>query len=195
MITCSACGYDQNPDGAEFCDACGSELQGVAPTVISSPQTPTVIQPQTPPPTSPPTPPPIPETRYPTPTPTPNPTLNSPSFPNTATTARLIAKQPNPPISEFPLDSNAIVGIFDPDTGPVEIDLEVFSGADTVSRSHGEIYQEGGVWKVKDLGSTNGIFIKRVGQTRFGARITIPETLNSGDEIAFAKVRFLFQSP
>ncbi|MFM6219753.1 MAG: zinc-ribbon domain-containing protein, partial [Dolichospermum sp.] len=42
MITCSACGY-QNPDGTEYCDACGVELQ----TVISSSQAPTLILPQT----------------------------------------------------------------------------------------------------------------------------------------------------
>ncbi|MFM6620199.1 MAG: FHA domain-containing protein [Dolichospermum sp.] len=194
MITCSACGYE-NPDGTEFCDACGSELQGVAPTVLSSPQAPTVIQPQTPAPQ--PIPQPIPDPIYPTPTPTttPTPTPTTPIFPTTATTARLIAKQPSPPISEFPLDSNAVVGIFDPDIGPVDIDLEAFSGGETVSRGHAEIYPEGGVWKVKELGSTNGIFIKPVGQTRFGARINAPQTLNSGDEIAFGKVRFLFQSP
>ncbi|MFM6071371.1 MAG: FHA domain-containing protein [Dolichospermum sp.] len=194
MITCSACGYE-NPDGTEFCDACGSELQGVAPTVLSSPQAPTVIQPQTPAPQ--PIPQPIPDPIYPTPTPTttPTPTPTTPIFPTTATTARLIAKQPSPPISEFPLDSNAVVGIFDPDIGPVDIDLEDFSGSETVSRSHAEIYPESRVWKVKDLGSTNGIFLKPVGQTRFGARITVPQTLNSGDEIAFGKVRFLFQSP
>jgi len=171
MIICSACGYE-NQNGSEFCEACGSELQTIAPTVISPVPAPTVIQPQTPQP------------NYPTTTPTPVPT-----------TAKLIAKQPNSPVSEFPLNSNTIVGIFDPDTGPVDIDLEAFSGGDTVSRNHAEIFPEGGVWKVKDLGSTNGIFIKPSGQTRFSARITVPETLNSGDEIAFAKVRFLFQSP
>ncbi|BAY99829.1 FHA domain containing protein [Tolypothrix tenuis PCC 7101] len=185
MITCSACGYDQNPDGAEFCDACGSELQEVATTVIPSSQAPTVIQPQTPPP-----PPQIPQPSYSNPIPI------TPSFStSTATTARLIAKQPSSPTPEFFLDSNAIVGIFDPDMGPVDIDLESFSGGDTVSRNHAEVYQEAGVWKIKDLGSTNGIFIKPAGQTRFAARITLPETLNSGDEIAFGKVRFLFQSP
>jgi hypothetical protein len=200
MITCSACGYDKNPDGSEFCDACGSELQAVAETVISSPQAATVIQSQTPQPQIPqilqiPQ---IPQTTYPTPTPTPISTPTrpiTPSFPTTTTTARLIAKQPSPPVPEFSLDSSSIVGIFDPDMGPVDIDLEPFSGGDTVSRNHAEIYQEGGVWKIKDLGSTNGIFIKSAGQTRFAARITVPETLNSGDEIAFGKVRFLFQSP
>jgi pSer/pThr/pTyr-binding forkhead associated (FHA) protein len=86
------------------------------------------------------------------------------------------------------------VGIFDPDTGPVEIDLETFFGGETVSRNHAEIYQELGTWKIKDLGSTNGVFIKPPGQPRFSARITIPTPLNSGDEIAFGKVRFLFQT-
>ena len=194
MIICSTCGYE-NQDGSEFCDACGSELQEVAAVVISSPQAATVIQPQTPPPQ-------IPQTTYPAPAPTPIPTPppapipTPPSFPTTATTARLIAKQPSPPVPEFSLDSNSIIGIFDPDMGPVDIDLESFSGGDTVSRNHAEIYPEAGVWKIKDiLGSTNGIFIKPVGQTRFGARITVPQTLNSGDEIAFGKVRFLFQGP
>ena len=37
-------------------------------------------------------------------------------------------------------------------------------------------------------------FIKPMGQTRFGARITTPESLNFGDEVAIAKIRFLFQN-
>jgi hypothetical protein len=172
MITCSACGYDQNPEDAEFCGTCGSELptpSTLAPTVIQTEiaASPTP-EPQTPPP--------IP-----------------PNFPTTST-AKLISKQTGSPIPEFTLDNNAIVGVFDSDTGPVEIDLENFFGGETVSRNHAEIYPEAGLWKVKDLGSTNGVFIKPVGQTRFGARITTPETLNSGDEIAFGKVRFLFQT-
>lgn len=186
MITCTACGYDKNPDDAEYCDACGSELQtvaaptstsSVAPTVLQSP----IIEQEIPAPQ-------IPQPTYPTSTPT------SPTFSTTATTAKLISKQPGSPIAEFSLDSNAVVGIFDPDMGPVDIDLEEFPGSNTVSRNHAEIYIEGGFWKIKDLGSTNGVFIKQSSQTRFGARITVPETINFGDEIAFGKVRFLFQS-
>jgi len=164
MITCSACGYDQNLDVSEYCDACGSELT----RAIPANQAPTIIQTPISPPES---------------------------TATTTTTARLITKQPHPPLAEFSLDNNVLIGLFDPDTGPVDIDLEAFSGSDTVSRNHAEIYQEGGVWKVKDIGSTNGTFIKPVGQIRFGSRITLPEILNPGDEIAFAKVRFLFQSP
>ena len=166
MITCAFCGYDKNPDGSEFCDACGAELQSTEPVPSPTPQ---------------PTPPP----------PQPTPPIPQPI----TTTARLVAKQPNAPIPEFPIEGSALIGIFDPDMGPVDIDLEDFSGNETVSRNHAEIYQEAGVWKIKDLGSTNGVFIKPMGQTRFGARITTPESLNSGDEIAIAKIRFLFQSP
>ncbi|MGF1480055.1 MAG: FHA domain-containing protein [Cyanophyceae cyanobacterium] len=179
-ILCTSCGYDQNPDGSEFCDACGAEL---SPTASASapiesspvPEAPS-LEPQSPPPL--------------TSNPVPEPTIPQTS----AVPAKLVAKQPNAPIAEFCLDSYAIVGIFDPDTGPVDIDLEEFPGSETISRNHAEIYQEAGAWKIKDLGSTNGVFIKPVSQSRFGARITTPETIHSGDEVAIAKVRFLFQS-
>jgi pSer/pThr/pTyr-binding forkhead associated (FHA) protein len=186
-ITCPACSYE-NQNDSEFCEACGYELGGasasVAPTIVQSPEP---ILPA-PAPTNgtftPPAPPTFPS--FPT----------APTSAPSAATARLISKQPSSPTSEFLIDgSNAIIGKFDPDMGPVDVDLEGFSGDETISRNHAEIYQEGGAWKIKDLGSTNGVFIKRAGQSKFGARITVPEILNSGDEVAIAKIRFLFQSP
>ena len=195
MITCAACGYDKNPDDAEYCEACGSELEAAVappPPVVVQPSAP---EPQIPPPSSPaPTviQPSAPEPQIPPPSPPSPPT--PPVVTTTATTAKLVSLQSGSPVSEFTIDSNAIVGIFDPDMGPVDVDLEEFPGGETVSRNHAEIYPEGGVWKIKDLGSTNGIFIKSTGQTRFGARITIPENINFGDEVAFGKVRFRFQS-
>ncbi len=109
-------------------------------------------------------------------------------------TAKLLPKQTNAPISEFTLnESNLLVGRFDPETGPVDVDLEGFVGEETVSRQHAEIYQERGEWKIKDIGSTNGVFIKRSGQTRFSSRITMPESIYPGDEIALGKVRLLFK--
>lgn len=184
-VACQACGYDKNPVGAEFCDACGSVL----PT--SSAGTPESSQFDSSPE------PPLETTVFQSPDSiSVPPTIIPPVTPPVASqTARLVARQAGAPLPEFLIGSNAIVGIFDPDMGPVEVDLEGFQGDETVSRNHAEIYQEGGTWKIKDLGSTNGIFIKPVGQTRFGARITAPQGLNSGDEIAIAKVRFLFQSP
>ena len=114
---------------------------------------------------------------------------------NVATSVKLVCKVPNAPISEFPLEEkSAIIGVFNSNSSPIDIDLQPFPGSDTVSRQHAEIYQENGVWKIQDLGSTNGIFLKPSGQRRFGARITQPEVLNIGDEIAIAKIRFLFQT-
>ncbi len=179
-VACPNCQFD-NLDSAEFCEACGSELGGVATSPFPTPF------------------PPPPSTPYPEPTSEPSVTPSSPTLVtpgSAATTARLICKQSGAPTSEFQLDGgNLIIGKFDPDQGPVDIDLEGFPGDETISRNHAEIYTEGGLWKIKDLGSTNGIFMKPFGQNRFGARITVPEILNSGDEISIAKIRFLFQSP
>jgi hypothetical protein len=185
MINCTVCGYDKNPDGSEFCDACGAELQ----STVAVPTNNSTVAPPIPTST------PLDEMFV---TETSVPETTSSTFHNplpTGTTARLIAKQPNAPIAEFSLENNALIGIFDPDMGPVDIDLEDFAGNETVSRHHAEIYQDAESWKIKDLGSTNGVFIKPMGQTRFGARITTPESLNSGDEVAIAKIRFVFQTP
>jgi FHA domain len=227
-ITCNVCGYETNPVGAEFCDACGAELTSATAPISTPPSTPSIPEPvvNIPPPSIPKEtvvniPPPsipketvvnIPPPSVPTviqepvinipppqSTPIPAPpitpvTIPPATFSTNSTTARLIAKQANAPVPEFSIDSNALIGIFDPDRGPVDIDLEHFSGGETISRNHAEIYPEGGVWKIKDLGSTNGVFIKPAGQSRFNARITAPTPLNSGDEVAIAKVCFVFQS-
>jgi len=179
-VNCPACSYE-NPDTSEFCGACGSEIIQPYATNEAIEIHPAITQPKTPEPEG----------------SNSEPVLVDVTIPTCAAdTARLISKQNTSPITDFSLDSsNATVGRFDPDTGPVDVDLEGFPSDDMISRNHAEIYRERGEWKVKDLGSTNGVFIKRSGQTRFSARITMPETLNSGDEIAFAKIRFLFQSP
>ena len=182
-ITCDACGYE-NVEGTEFCEACGSEL-----TVATPAPTPSTPEPSEPSPFST-----VDETEVtppqPEPSPTPIPTPTAVTSP-----VKLVAKIPNSPVPEFPLEEeSAVIGIFDPDSGPVDIDLEQFPGSDTISRQHAEIYQENGVWKIQDLGSTNGIFLKPSGQRRFGARITQPEVLNIGDEVAIAKIRFLFET-
>ncbi|MGK7901538.1 MAG: FHA domain-containing protein [Hormoscilla sp.] len=204
-ITCGACNYDRNPSGSQFCEACGTELSEKPLNVF---------------PSSPPLNPPEPETEetiniYP---PSPAPIYSKPTsiqsspppiYPEatnnipptvitsetkTPTTARLIPKQAGSPVPEFILDSSsAIIGRFDPDTGPVEVDLEGFYGSETVSRHHGEIYLEEGQWQIKDFNSINGIYIKPAGHPRFGPKITTPSRLNPGDEIAIGKVRLLFQ--
>jgi hypothetical protein len=198
-ITCPACGAD-NPADVEFCETCGYELGTFT---ESTAQIPTDATPQPISITEPSAPPividPIPAAET-TVISTPNPSYAAPQ-PNPplssgVTTARLVAKHPGAPIPEFMLDGNpAIIGRFDPESGPVDVDLDGFPGDDTISRNHAEIYYQSGQWRVQDLGSTNGVFIKQAGQTRFSARITYPENLNPNDEVALGKIRFIFQSP
>jgi len=221
-ITCKVCGYETNPIGAEFCDACGAELTTAPATISTPPSVPPIPEPivNIPPPSNPTviqapfvsTPPPqvpsfsssLPDTILSVPAPQPIPIPAPPTTPVAiphvtfnvnSIAARLVATQSNAPVPEFWITSSALVGIFDPDRGPVDIDLENFSGGETISRQHAEIYTEGEAWKIKDLGSTNGVFIKPAGQNRFNARITAPTALNPGDEVAIAKVCFTFQSP
>ena len=66
-------------------------------------------------------------------------------------------------------------------------------GAEHVSRRHAQVYVEGGVWKVKDLGSTNGVFVRRNGEAGFSPRLQEPAELHNGDEIAFGNTVFLFR--
>ena len=223
MVTCPACGYDKNPPGTEFCDACGSEISGPsevpdvevpAPLVtekVSSSDSSSGYGEQAAGGSSIPSPP-IPEPSIPEPV-IPEPVSSksvssksgadtiisdpvvpeSTSFPSVAGVAKLTPKQAGAPILEFAIDNGtAVIGIFDPDTGPVDVDLEGFFGHETVSRNHAEIYQDGTDWKIKDLGSTNGVFIRPAGQSRFNSRVTVPTVVKSGDEIAIAKIRLLF---
>jgi hypothetical protein len=97
---------------------------------------------------------------------------------------------------EIPLlGERLVVGRFDPETGPVDIDLSSASEAQHISRQHGELYREAdGRWFVRDLGSTNGVFVKGEQAASFGPRITAPQPLSGGDELAFGNARFVFRT-
>jgi hypothetical protein len=85
-----------------------------------------------------------------------------------------------------------VVGRFDPSAGPVDIDLSGGQGENYISRRHAEVYFEGDAWMVRDLGSTNGVYVKRAGQAQYSPRIIEPQTLSDGDEVAFGNMKFLF---
>lgn len=94
----------------------------------------------------------------------------------------------------IPLQSERlVVGRFDPSTGPVDIDVSGMSGAEHISRRHAELVFEDGRWKVRDLGSTNGVFVKRAQESGYSPRIQEPTPLADGDEIAFGNVVFVFR--
>lgn len=108
--------------------------------------------------------------------------------------AKLGIKKFGAPTGEFiPLQGERlVVGRFDASSGPVEIDLSALGGQEHISRRHAELYREQGVWAVRDLGSTNGVYIKRKGEAGFSPRLQEPATLADGDELAFGNLMLIF---
>jgi pSer/pThr/pTyr-binding forkhead associated (FHA) protein len=58
--------------------------------------------------------------------------------------------------------------------------------ANYVSRKHCSIYEKNGVWYIKDLGSTNDVFVNR-------KKISDETQLNDGDEVALGNALFVFK--
>jgi pSer/pThr/pTyr-binding forkhead associated (FHA) protein len=122
-----------------------------------------------------------------------------PSIPVTAAVdfrpARLILKRFGALTKdEIPMQgAKLVVGRFDASSGPVEIDLTGIAGAENISRRHAEMTFENNVWKVRDLGSTNGVFVKRAGQEAYSPRVVEPTAIHDGDELAFGNIIMVFK--
>jgi pSer/pThr/pTyr-binding forkhead associated (FHA) protein len=89
---------------------------------------------------------------------------------------------------EYPVTPSSVVGRFDPDKGPIEIDLGPLPEAVYISRKHARFDQEDDVWKITDLGSSNGTFVLKQDFERVETA-----DLEDGTEIAFGNVRFVFK--
>ncbi|HVL38638.1 MAG TPA: FHA domain-containing protein [Fimbriimonadaceae bacterium] len=90
---------------------------------------------------------------------------------------------------EFPLNPPATVGRFDPGVGPIDVDLAALAEGTYVSRRHAKITCEDDVWRIQDLGSSNGTFLLRGDDFE---RVEEAE-LQDGDEIALGNARFVFR--
>ena len=208
---CSVCGTT-NPDSAEFCEGCGVELTS-ATTTPPEGETPVGEATSTPTPEETPAepasdaPPSDAETSVDasssqegqdsSPAESAESAAAASPAPETgeAAPAKLFAKRHGALSDDaIPLSgARLVVGRFDPSTGPVDIDVTEMGGAEHISRRHAELYRESGVWKVRDLGSTNGVFLKRAGEESYGPRLQEPAELKDGDEIAFGNVVFAFR--
>lgn len=89
-------------------------------------------------------------------------------------------------------DSPIIIGKFDPSQGAVDINLNSWPGNEYLSRRHAELRFDGD-WSIRDLGSTNGVFIRRKNEVFFQPRLQAATKLEYGDEIAFGNMHFKFQ--
>jgi pSer/pThr/pTyr-binding forkhead associated (FHA) protein len=88
-----------------------------------------------------------------------------------------------------------IIGRFDPDSGPVDIDLSCLQAAevDYLSRHHAKIWPNKlGQWFFKDLGSKNGSFFRGPPELKF-ERVTGEQQIREGYEIALGNVQFEFR--
>jgi hypothetical protein len=207
MVVCEVCQH-QNPVGVEYCEECGAALVPVKIPVTaaaSAANAATAAAPASAPSATD-QPGPTGSTTTETPPPNMTPAESWSTASATPQTASADPGQSHPRLvmkrfgavteEEFPLMADRLaVGRFDPETGPVDIDLSEAAGAEHISRHHGELYRESdGRWFVRDLGSTNGVFVKPVGESAFGPRITEPRPLSNDDELAFGNVRFIFKA-
>lgn len=88
----------------------------------------------------------------------------------------------------FEFQPPAIIGRFDPTVGPIDVDLGSLPEASYVSRKHAKIVNEDGVWRLVDLGSSNGSFVLKDDFERVD-----DSELADGDEIALGNARFVFR--
>lgn len=218
-ITCTTCNAS-NPAGADFCEECGVELTAETTDAAHAPVAPP--QPQPPPGSSDDellaepgsdasalgTVPIDPEVA-----PAPAPVATEPWASVSGASDQAVALDPAPAVPQgvqsaqlvlvefgsvtdtaIPLqNSPVIVGKFDPSQGPVDLDMSRFAGSEYLSRQHAELYFDDG-WMVRDLGSTNGVFIRKSGQAQFQPRLQSPAPLENEDVIAFGNVHFIFRT-
>ncbi len=195
MVACTICGRE-NPAGVEYCEDCGAALHPATDTPNVDGGTPAPPSAEAVPPA--PSEPPLSAEVEPTVLPTASTDEGTSAPPPTApaiTNPRLAVKRYGVVTAEeIPLlGERLVVGRFDPESGPVDIDLSGAPEAGQLSRHHAELYREAdGQWHVKDLGSTNGVFVKRPESSTFGPRLTTPVAINPGDEVAFGNARFVF---
>lgn len=103
---------------------------------------------------------------------------------------RLVLKRANQETDiVFEIRPPVIVGRFDPEVGPIDVDLGPLPEGAYVSRKHARIDFEEDVYTVTDLGSSNGTFILRGDFTKVESA-----PITDGDEIAFGNARFVFRT-
>lgn len=103
---------------------------------------------------------------------------------------RLVLKRANQETDVvFAITPPVVVGRFDPEVGPVDVDLGPLPEGAYVSRKHARIEFEDDVYTVTDLGSSNGTFVLRGDFTRVESA-----PIADGDEIAFGNARFVFRT-
>ncbi|MBS1713827.1 MAG: FHA domain-containing protein [Armatimonadetes bacterium] len=101
--------------------------------------------------------------------------------------ASLVLKRAGQETDEvFPFQAPAVIGRFDASVGPVDIDLGDLPEGSYVSRKHAKITCDDGVYRIIDLGSSNGTYVLRDDFEK----VTESEIFD-GTEIALGNARFV----
>ncbi|BAS59502.1 FHA domain-containing protein [Leptolyngbya boryana NIES-2135] len=199
MINCPVCDASVSEQD-DVCSECGTTLTPAKPLDPPQADSPVLETPITDPPDA--------EVEATDATPAEEPTPTVPSStdidpapqpaPVTNGSARIVFRSNGVATSEaFPIHGNQVViGRFDPESGPVDIDLGRLpaSAIDHISRNHAEITKDPmGRWLLKDLATKNGTFLRSVGQAKW-ERVASEQAspIQNGDEIAFGNVQFEF---
>lgn len=113
----------------------------------------------------------------------------TPNEPAVVLQAKLVVKRAGALTDvEFPVNPPTIIGRFDPAVGPIDVDLAALPEGQYVSRKHAKITLEDGVYRVHDLGSSNGTYVLHDDFTR------VEEAeIEDGMEIALGNARFVFK--
>lgn len=88
----------------------------------------------------------------------------------------------------FELNPPSIIGRFDPAIGPIDVDLGPLPEGAYVSRKHAKITFEDGIWKLEDMGSSNGTFVLRDDFEKVDEA-----ELSDEAEFALGNARFIFR--
>lgn len=88
----------------------------------------------------------------------------------------------------FELNPPSIIGRFDPAVGPIDVDLGPLPEGAYVSRKHAKITFEDGIWKLEDMGSSNGTFVLRDDFEKVDEA-----ELSDEAEFALGNARFVFR--
>jgi hypothetical protein len=175
MPQCSTCGSSISEQD-RVCPDCGMELGATVPPVVPPPAPPAVGTAST--------------------------SQQSPASPPVTPPAQAVAAGPRLTLrragvltsDSFPLGEHVIIGRFDVETGPVDVDLGPLPEAVYLSRHHAEVWRDGdGNWFIKDLSSQNGTFVRPAKSEKF-QRVTQDQPIGDGDEIAFGNARFEFRT-
>jgi hypothetical protein len=90
--------------------------------------------------------------------------------------------------TRFALPAKGTVGRFDPEVGPVDVDLGDVPEAAYVSRRHAEVERTESGWVLRDLGSSNGLFVYEDGWQRVEEA-----ALSDGAMVALGNAKFTFR--